>query len=205
MQLYTSTTTPFGRKVAVFGAELGLSDQLDPVLIDPWGDDSLRQFNPLGKIPVLVREEGSTLFESALICEYLAGLAGERGAALLPTAGAARIATLRQQALADGILGGGVARLVETRRPEDKRHPPWVARQEKAISGGIALLDGEASAGGLPTGVATLGACAVGACLGWIDFRHPDIDWRAEAPSLNSWFAAFAERESMRATVPFQA
>ncbi len=201
LSLLTSPTTPFGRKVAMFARELGVWDQLAPTLINPWENASIYDVNPLGKIPALVLADGSTLFESDVICDYLAQMADERGAALLPPSGPARYAVLRQQALADGLTTAGIIWFRENLRPEEKRFAPWLERQMAAVVGALAQMEVEAAAGRL-TQTPTLGAVSIAATLGWVDLRLGHLNWRATAPVLAAWLAEFAQRPSFTETVP---
>jgi len=202
MKLYGSTTSPYVRKVVMAAIELGLRKELEIENVDVWSPagNPVAHVNPLGKLPTLVLDDGTVLYDSPVIVEYLDSIG--RGARLIPHDGERRFRTLTLQALADGILDAGVARLLEGRRPEGERSPKWVERQIGIIRRGLDAL--EAQAPTLPQTV-DLGMIAVLACLGWIEFRHGDLNWRAERPQLTAWFYKAAERDSFRQTVPFQA
>lgn len=204
LTLYTSATTPFGRKVAVVLSELGLSDQVERKTINPWEDAAIYGVNPLGKIPVLVLESGETLIESAEICDALCEMAGERGARMLPRAGAARRRQLYLQAVADGAIGAGVLAMRESLRPEGERSPSWRERQLRAMTNAGTLLEVEAARGdfALPGTDPTLGECAAACLLGYFDLRFADVGWRERWPKLKVWHAAIAERPSYATTVP---
>jgi glutathione S-transferase len=197
MKVITAPASPFGRKVRVAIAELGLADKVQ-VEIFPVQELAARAapVNPLGKIPVLIKDDGSTLYDSAVICEYLDGLAG--GGRLIPPSGEARLAALKLQALGNGI--GEAATLIggERGRPEAARHAPFIEAQSAKIVRAADEL--ETIAEGFPT-TPHIGHIAVACALGYCDFRVPDVDWRKGRPKLADWFAKMSERPSMAATV----
>ena len=197
--LRSSTTSPFARKIRIAISILGLEDKIrieNADTLDP--KDSVRQQNPLGKIPTLVLDDGGTLFDSRVILEYLDHQAG--GGRILPPAGPARFEALRLQALADGILDAGILRVYEGRfRPTEKHEPKWVDHQAGKMSRALAELEKAPPAFGpmLNVGDITL-ACA----LGYLDFRF-GTDWRKTHPKLVKWLDEFAKKvPSFAETVP---
>lgn len=197
MKLRFAPPSPYVRKAAVVAAELGLEDRIEHIPTNVWAPDTdIGESNPLGKVPTLVLDNGSVLYDSPVVCEYLDSIAG---GGLFPTPGPARWDALRLQATGDGILDAAVLRLLESRRPESQRSPDWMARQKRVIDRALELLEGEAGAWGdrLDIGVITVG-CA----LGYLDFRFPDDDWRSGHPTLAGWYETFSQRPSMQATVP---
>jgi glutathione S-transferase len=188
--LRSSTTSPFARKIRIAIAILGLGDEVrieNTDTLDP--KDSVRKQNPLGKIPTLVLDDGSTLFDSRVILEYLDDRAG--GGRIVSKTGAARFAALRLQALADGILDAGILRVYEGRfRPAEKHEPKWVDHQAGKMSRALAELEKAPPAFGpmLHVGDITL-ACA----LGYLDFRF-GTDWRKTHPKLVKWHDEFAKK-----------
>jgi glutathione S-transferase len=201
MKLHTNPASPFGRKVKVAAIEIGLFERLElanlqtsPLASDP----GLRADNPLGKIPCLVLDDGSALYDSRVICEYLDSL--HDGPRLFPESTAARWTALRRQALGDGIAEAALLARYETfLRPEELRWPGWVEAQLGKARHAIDRLEAEAEelAGRVDIGTISL-ACA----LGYIDFRHPGLDWRSGHPELAAWFKAMAARPSMTGTAP---
>jgi glutathione S-transferase len=188
MILRSAGPSPFGRKVRIAAAVLGLSDRIEVVAADSANpDDPLRRDNPLGKIPVLVPENGAPLYDSPVILEYLDALAG--GGKILPK-GARRFEVLTQQALADGILDASILRVYEVRhRPEDKRVPSWVAYQAEKVARSLAKLESEPP---LPVvSFPDAGQIAVACALGYQDLRF-EGKWRAEHPKLVAWLDGFA-------------
>lgn len=187
LTLRSSPPSPFGRKVKIAAAVLGLSDRINIVAADTTDPhEMLRQQNPLGKIPTLVLEDGSTLFDSRVIIEYLDFLAG--GGKIIP-AGAARFPVLRLAALADGIAEAAVLQVYEVRfRPEDKRVAAWVEHQAGKITRSLAALEAAP-----PPLAALLDAGVIGlACaLGYLDLRQGGV-WRGGHPKLVGWLNAFS-------------
>jgi glutathione S-transferase len=194
MKLLGSVTSPFVRKVRVVAEELGLGDRIALVPTDT-SDPALGVVNPLGKIPALILDDGEALYDSAVIVAYIDHLGGNR---MIPAAGPERWRVLRLEALADGIADAAVAAVMEKRRPAASRSADFLALQRGKIVRGLDRLEIEVSRfEGLDAGT-----IATGATLGYLDFRHPDLDWRAGRPKLAAWFEAFARRPSMAGSAP---
>jgi len=188
--LRSSPPSPFGRKVKIAAGHLGLRDRLTIVMADTNDpSDSLRSQNPLGKIPVLILDDGSTLFDSPVLLEWLDVQAG--GDRILPRETDARFAALRLQALADGLMDAAILVVYEGRfRPENERSPRWVEYQSAKIDRALAHLEENAPAVDAAIDVGTISlACA----LGYLDLRFAGA-WRAAAPKLVAWLDAFAAR-----------
>lgn len=198
MKLYTSKTSPFGRKVRVVAEELGLADLIEEIATDPMDPSpELLAANPLSKVPTLVTERNEALPDSCLIIEYLQTRG--RGLASLPR-GTRRWAALRRVEVADGLTAAAVAMVFEKRRPESIVHTPFLDRQTALIRRALEVLDAEAAQLALesPSVVEVTVACA----LGYLDFRLPYIEWRREHEPLALWFAQFSQRSSMVKTQP---
>lgn len=199
MRLRYSPSSPYVRKVLVVAIETGLDGRIErlPTDIQAPSPDFLAD-NPLGKVPALTTDDGTTLFDSRVICEYLDSLHG--GPRLFAAEGPARWRMLRVMALADGILDAGVLRLVETRRPERERSAVWMERQREKVSRGLDALAREVTHF---EGTASIGHIAAGCCLGWLEFRFcKEEDWRIGRAILADWYSMFMTRPSMVATVP---
>lgn len=186
--LRSSPTSPFGRKIKIAIAELGLDDRIEVVPADTNDPtESLRRQNPLGKVPTLVFEDGSTLFDSRVIAEYLDQLAG--GGRLFP-AGQARFAQLRLQALADGICDAGLLQVYEQRlRSPEMRSAAWVENQAGKVTRALATLEATPPVYERPR----IGEIALACALGYLDLRFEGA-WRAGHPALVAWLDAFAAR-----------
>ena len=201
MQLYVVSPSPFVRKVLIVAMEVGVADQVERVSIEttPTAPDvALTRFNPIGKVPTLVTDSGTVLYDSRVICEYLDSIQGD--VQLFPSDSVDRWKALRCQALADGVLDAAVAIRYETVfRPEEKCWSPWVEGQMGKIHRGLDALEDEVESFGDDVDIGTITtACAAG----YLDFRFSAEDWRRGRPSLWDWYAQFALRESMVATEP---
>ncbi len=204
MKLYYTSTSPFVRKVLLTAHELGLVDRLELTVLRPSPlapDPVLSLTNPLSKIPALVLDDGSTLYDSRVICEYLDGLRGhDDGPRLVPASGAERWRTLRLQALCDGILEAGILVFYERlQRPTELQWAPWLDGQTAKVRQGLDALEGEVEAWSGPVDAAQI---AAGATLGWLEFRNAVGDIRQGRPRLGAWYEAFSQRPSMQATWP---
>lgn len=199
MLLRHSPTSPFVRKVMVLLHETGLNGRVTLETVDGWAEPAaLTGDNPLSMVPTLVLDDGSSLYDSGVICDYLDRLhPGER---LIPPQGDARWQVLREQALADGMLECAVLIFVELmRRPEDKRWDWWLALKRRAITRSLDMLEQQAER---LSGRVDLGSISIAVALGYLDFRGAVADWRDGRPRLAGWFAGFSSRPSMTATAP---
>ena len=201
MKLFFNMASPFVRKVRVFARETGLDTKIEEIAtaVSPVQENpNLASANPLIKIPALVLDNGRTLFDSPVICEYLDSLHG--GRKLFPAAGPARWAALRLQATGDGILDAGIlCRYEMAVRPKEFQWAGWIAGQKTKWHGGLDSLQREA---GALDGEPTIGGITVACALGWLDFRYGDDNWRSGRPKLAAWYEKFVARPSMQATMP---
>ena len=198
MKLRHAPASPYVRKVMVAAAETGLDERIELIptnVRDP--DPELAGHNPLSKVPALITDDGESLFDSPVICEYLDSL--HDGPKLFPPAGAARWRELRRQALGDGVLDAAVLCRMEGLRPPELRSAEFVAQQKAKVATALDALEQEV--GGFGDTV-TIGAITVGCALGYLDFRFSEDDWRAGRPALAAWYADFARRPSMVNSAP---
>ena len=196
MKLHWSPKSPYVRKVMVCAHELGLVPRLQLVrsvaaMLKP--NPAIMADNPLSKIPTLVREDGRTLFDSVVICEYLNDLAA---GALFPSEGDAKWQALRWHALGDGLLDA----LILWRNERERTQPlqPLLDAFELKTRACLALLDAEAQA--LDTAPLSIGSIAIGCALGYLDYRFEPFAWREQAPRLSAWYATLEARPSFRNT-----
>jgi glutathione S-transferase len=188
MILRSTPASPFVRKVRIASSLLGLDGKIDVRGVDLDDDsDSIRVQNPLGKIPALVLEDGTTLYDSRVILEYLDYVAG--GGRIIPRDPDRRFKALRLQALCDGILDASVLLVYENRyRPAEKRVQGWVDRQEAKVARALAALEAAPPAlDKLPD----VGQIALACVLGYRDLRFSE-GWRKDHPRLHAWHDAFA-------------
>ena len=199
MKLRSSSASPYVRKVIVCALELGLMDRIELDDTNVWSaTTSIRENNPLGKVPSLILDDGQNIFDSPVICEYLDALIP--GIVLFPAPGAARWKALRFQAIADGIMDASVSRLLESRRAEGEKSVNWIARQRTSVHAALDALENEAQS--LQGGPLTIGQISVAIALGYMDFRFADDQWQDSRPNLAAWYADFSLRASMVETKP---
>ena len=190
MILRSTPPSPFGRKVRLAASVLGISGDIKVEPADPNdANDSIRQQNALGKIPTLVLEDGTTLFDSRVIVEYLDHRAG--GGKIIPQESKARFAALRLQALADGMTDAQILLVYEGRfRPPEHHVKKWTDYQADKIKRGLTALEADPpSLDPLPN----VGQIALACFLGHRDLRFAG-DWRAAHPKLVAWLDRFAAK-----------
>jgi len=198
MKLCYSATSPYVRKVTIMALELGLEDSIEHVSIASGPAGDIARLNPLGKVPTLELDDGTALYDSPVICEYLDTL--HTGPKMIPENTADRITVLCLQALADGATDAGISRMLESRRPESERSPSWIERQQRAFAQSFDVMDQSIDLFKGDVDLAQISFCA---CIGWFDFRLSDeFDWRGDRPALADWHANFSARPSVMATEP---
>ncbi|HEY7578057.1 MAG TPA: glutathione S-transferase [Acetobacteraceae bacterium] len=197
MKLHWSPRSPYVRKVMIVAHELGLADRIETVRTVVGGTaphlELMRQ-NPLGKIPTLVLDDGTVLYDSPVICEYLDGL--HDGPKLYP-AWPERLTALRRLALGDGILDIALAWLGERFRPVERQSGPHIALWHGKLRACVDALEAEAAA--LQFDAPTIGHIGIGVALSYLDFRFGDLRWRDGHPQLAAWQATFDARPSVAA------
>lgn len=199
MLLRHSPTSPFVRKVCVLLHETGLAERVTIESLDGWAEPGpLTADNPLSMVPTLVLDDGSSLYDSPVICDYLDRQ--HKGPRMIPESGAARWRVLRQQALADGVLDCAALVFVETsKRPEEKRWDWWLDLKRRAILRALDVLEQQVEQ---LAGQVDLGIISTAVALGYLDLRGAVGEWRDDHPGLAAWFAGFSQRSSMIATAP---
>ena len=195
MKLHTNAASPFARKCRVVAHALDL--KLEEVRTLPMQEPEFRRVNPLGKIPALVLDDGSVLIDSPVICEYLNHTGGGKffpGMSIWRH-NSGRWKALGLAALGDGIADAAVAWVIMGREatvPEAARQ-----RQMQTVLAGLDALERVKFAKD-----PTIGEISVACAIGYLEFRMPDLDWKATRPNLSAWYAKFCEYPSMKATVP---
>ncbi|TCK42566.1 glutathione S-transferase [Paraburkholderia sp. BL8N3] len=195
MKLIGSHSSPFVRKARIVMAEKKIDCEL--VLENVWASDSkIHNFNPLGKVPCLVLDDGEAVFDSRVICEYVDTLTPV--GKLLPQERRERTEVRCWEALADGMLDAAVLiRLEGVLRDVPHRNPAWVARQQHKIEDGLkAMAKGLGSKPWCSANHFTLADIACGCALGYLDFRMPDLNWREAHPNLDKHFQRLSQRQS---------
>jgi glutathione S-transferase len=200
MKLIGTVTSPYTRKVRVVLAEKRMECEF--IVDAPNTDNStVIQYNPLGKIPVLVLDDNSTLFDSRVIAEYLDN--ASPGNRLIPEEKRPRIQVRRWEALADGCTDAAIALLMEKRRPVEQQSPEWVSRQQGKVDRALQMMADDLAAKTWCTGdFFTLADIAVGCSLFWMELRLPDLPWRRNHPNLARLADKLAQRQSFKDTAP---
>jgi len=199
MKLLDNPASPYCRKVRCLLIEADRAEAVELVTTGGHPTDpntAALSYNPLGKIPTLLREDGPALYDSRVICRFLDA---QFGTGLYPPSRVWEVLTL--EATADGIMDAAVLMVYETRsRVAEARDPAWVQGQWLKITTALDVLETRwMSHLGGPL---DMGQIAVGCALGYLDFRHKDRDWRSARPALAGWFEGFGRREAMLKTAP---
>lgn len=200
MKLIGSLTSPYVRKARIVLAEKKIEYEL--VLDSPWIETTtVTQHNPLGKVPVLLLDDDSTLYDSRVIVEYLDTVSPNNR--LIPSSGRERITVKRWEALGDGICDAASTAFLEAKRPKGERSPASIKRQRgKVVAGLQAMADDLGEHAWCHGNAFSLADIAVGSALGYLEFRFPDIEWREQHPALGKLYAKLMQRPSFTETVP---
>jgi glutathione S-transferase len=200
MKLIGSVTSPYTRKVRIVLAEkrIDYEFQLENVS-DP--ANRVSEFNPLGKVPVLVLDDGTTVFDSPVIVEYLDSVTPV--GRLIPEPSRQRIQVKRWEALGDGVMDAAVLVMAEHRRPEERRSPEWILRQRGKIDRALLAMSQDLGDKTWCTGESfNLADIVAGCALFYLEFRFPDIDWRAQYANLGRLAEKLGKRKSFQDSVP---
>ena len=200
MKLIGSLTSPYARKARVVLAEKKM--EYDFEIDSPWNADSgVPNLNPLGKIPVLVLDDDTVLFDSRVIVEYLDNVTPNNK--LMPAPNRERILVKRWEALADGVCDAATTAFLEAKRPAKLRDKDWIERQRGKIAAGLAFMAEELGDNAHCMGTHySLADAAVGCALGYLVFRFPDIEWQETHPNLAKLYDKLMQRPSFAETVP---
>jgi glutathione S-transferase len=201
MKLLGSLASPYVRKVRVTLVEKGIDCAFE--LENVWAaDTTIQKVNPLGKVPSLLLDDGSVLYDSRVICEYLDSL--KPANLLIPTAGRERIEVRRWEALMDGVLDAIVlVRLEEVQREPKERSEKWVLRQMAKVEAGLLVAAKDLGKRSWCVGERpTLADVTLGCTLGYILFRYPSIAWRERYPNLAGYYDTLMQRPSFSTTIP---
>lgn len=202
MQLLVSPTSPYVRKVRIVALELDIDLILKTV--NPWASDTdVGQHNPLGKIPALIIDGGQTIFDSAVIVEYLHNL--KPSGNILPADPQMRVSLKTIEALGDGLLDAAVAIVIENRRPSEQQSRQAIDRQLNTLNRGLDYI--EVFLSKHPTLTShnepiNIGTIAIGVLAGYVDFRLPEQQLIAKRPYLAAWWSNLCTRPSFANTVP---
>ena len=200
MKLIGSHTSPYTRKVRIVLAEKKI--EYDFAIDSPWTADSkVPDYNPLGKIPVLVLDDDTALFDSRVIVEYIDNVTPNNK--LFPAPNRERIEVKRWEALADGLCDAAVAALLERKRPANEQSADWIARQLAKVERGLAFMAEELDDKSFCMGThISMADIAVGTALGYLCFRFPTIAWQESHPNLAKLYDKLMQRPSFAETIP---
>ena len=197
MKLHYSPASPYVRKVMACAIARGLDGRIEKVDTNPHvSPPGLLADNPLSKVPALVAEDGTAIYDSPVICEYLDTI-GDAPALFPPTGTPARLAVQIMHATADGILDAAVGRRMQVALPQDDGRKAFDARQKAAIDRALDVLEKNP-----PKALSNIGEIAVACALGYLDFRFGGEDWRTAHPRLAAWFAEVSKLPPVARTVP---
>lgn len=199
MKLVASKTSPYARKIRVLLAEKQLAFEF--VEESAWSaGTTVPEYNPLNKIPVLVTDDGTCLYDSGVIAEYLDPLGAP---SFIPPSGLERARVRRDEALGDGIADAGIAIFLERKRDPARQDPAWIERQRSKVDAGIAALARELGGKAFLRGdTLSLGDVACACALLWLEFRMPEIAWRAQYAALGRWIERLEPRPSFALSRP---
>jgi glutathione S-transferase len=196
MKLAYSPASPYVRKVNACAIKRGIDKQIERLKIGTT-DPALLQYNALSKVPTLITDDGMSIFDSPVICEYLDSIGS--APKLFPASGAARWKALTQEALADGILDATQPRRREIALPQDQGRKDYIALQQGKVS--RALDEFEKQAGSLGN-LDTIGEITIGCALGYLDFRYANEPWRPNHPKLTAWYEKVVKLPPLAETMP---
>ena len=196
MKLAYSPNSPYVRKCVVLAIQRGIEKQMELWTVGTT-DPALLIVNPLSKVPTLVLDDGTALYDSPVICEYLDSIGD--GPKMFPPAGPARWKALRQEALGDGILDATQPRRREIALPQDEGRQTYIALQQGKVKAALAVLEAEADSLGMLTNI---GEITIACALGYMDFRYANEPWRPGHPKLEAWYAKVSAMPAMARTVP---
>ncbi|MFO1162666.1 MAG: glutathione S-transferase N-terminal domain-containing protein [Reyranellaceae bacterium] len=196
MKLAFSPASPYVRKVTACAIARGIDGQIERWTVGTT-DPALLEFNPLSKVPTLITDDGTRLYDSPVICEYLDSVGS--APKLFPAAGPARWKAICQQALGDGILDATQPRRREVALPQDDGRKAYIEVQQGKVKRSLAELEKEADKLGDLT---TIGEVTIGCALGYLDFRYANEPWRPGHPKLEAWYARVSKLPPLAQTVP---
>jgi len=201
MKLLGGTISPYTRKVRIVLAEKKIDCDFEAVDVNP-PENPVNAHNALGKVPTLLLDDGTALFDSRVIVEFLDNVSPL--ARLIPEENRERVAVRRWEALADGCLDAGLLIRYESLRPKKEQSAAWSEKQAGKLTRGLAMIAAELADKTWCAGDRyTLADIAVGCCLGWVEFRKPGgIEWRGAYPNLVRFHDRLMERPAVAETVP---
>lgn len=200
MKLLYAPNSPYARKVRIVAMEKHIDMALQEVVLsDP--DSPVQQYNPLGKVPVLILDDGESLYDSRVIVEYLDHRTPV--SKLVPNENGARISVIRWEALADGICDAAVAAMLEGRKPEAQQSQAYIDKQLGKVRAGLETLNKDiAKKKWCVNETFSLADIAVGCALGYVDLRFKHLNWQDNYPAIAKHYSILVKRPSFKETAP---
>lgn len=196
MKLAFSAASPYVRKVTASAIKRGISDKIERQKIGTT-DPALIALNPLSKVPTLITDDGMSIYDSPVICEYIDSIGS--APKLIPASGPARWKALVQEALADGILDATQPRRREIALPQDDGRKAYIALQQKKVKDALAEFEKQADSLG---NLDTIGEISIACALGYLDFRYANEPWRPGHPKLTAWYEKVVKLPPLAETMP---
>ena len=197
MKCYITNNSPYARKVRIVAKELGLYDEVEWVTLTREERGDLKNYNPLGKVPVAILNSGDIICDSPVICAYLNSLNSSTN--LIPETGSEKWEVITLEALGDGLGEAVIAVSQENQRPNEIRSQDVIDRQTGKINSVLSVLD---KAAGELNGPPLMGEIAVACTLGYMEFRGIVPDWRKNYANMASWYIEILKRQSFTETSP---
>ncbi len=200
MKLLYTLNSPYARKVRIVALEKHIDLTLqEVVLADP--DCPVKNHNPLGKVPVLILNDGDNLYDSRVIVEYIDNHAP--GTHLIPQDNSSKIATRRWEALADGVCDAAITAMLEGRRPPEQQSQAIVDKQLDKVMRGLDVLNLDITKKKWCVNETfSLADIALGCMLGYVDYRHKQLNWQDKFPNLAKHYSLLVKRPSFKQTMP---
>ncbi|MTH45501.1 glutathione S-transferase [Intestinirhabdus alba] len=199
MKLIGNYTSPFVRKISILLLEKGITFEF--VNEQPWSaESSVPQYNPLGKVPALVDDNGDCWFDSPVIAGYIELL--DVAPAMIPREPRAALRVRQLEALADGIMEAGLVSVREQARPAAQQSEMELLRQREKINRGLDALESGLASGAMDGEAVNLATIAIACAVGYLNFRHIAPGWCVERPNLVRLAETLFSRESFARTEP---
>ena len=198
MKLLARPASPFARKVRVMAREIGLNNKIEEIMFSSPEEmkEEMPKYNPLGKVPTLILDDQTVIYDSKVICEYLDFM--HKGEKFFPIHSETRWKTILLQALADGVAEAIIiAAMNKFMRPKEYVHEPAINYQLEKVGRGLLEINSTVDEF---EQLGKIGPLSVACTIGYIDFRFPDLDWRAKNKNLDAWYSNYSNGKFMKET-----
>ena len=200
MKLLYAVNSPYARKVRIVAIEKHIEMEKQEVLLSE-PNNAAAQHNPLGKVPVLIMDDGEALYDSRVIVEFLDHRTPV--AHLIPQDTTSKIAVRRWEALADGVCDAAVAAMMEQRKPAEQQSQATIDKQLGKVMAGLEALNNDiAKKKWCVNETFSLADIALGCSLAYVDLRHKHLNWQDNYPALAKHYSILIKRPSFKETAP---